>query len=46
MDGRKHPAELDPSWFGHSVGAWEKDTLVIPLRAAPIAKSRSFALES
>ena len=29
MDGRKHPAELDPAWFGHSIGAWEKDTLVI-----------------
>ena len=30
MDGRKHPAELDPTWFGHSIGHWEnKDTLVI-----------------
>jgi hypothetical protein len=29
MDGRKHPAELDPSWMGHSIGSWEKDTLVI-----------------
>jgi len=30
MDGRKHPAELDPTWFGHSIGRWEnKDTLVI-----------------
>ena len=29
MDGRKHPAELDPTWFGHSIGSWEKDTLVI-----------------
>ncbi len=28
MDGRKHPAELDPTWFGHSIGWWEKDTLV------------------
>jgi hypothetical protein len=28
MDG-KHPAELDPTWFGHSVGHWEGDTLVI-----------------
>jgi hypothetical protein len=29
MDGRKHPAELDPTWFGHSIGRWEnKDTLV------------------
>jgi hypothetical protein len=29
MDGRKHPAELDPTWYGHSIGRWEKDTLVI-----------------
>jgi hypothetical protein len=29
MDGRRHPAELEPTWFGHSVGTWEKDTLVI-----------------
>jgi hypothetical protein len=29
MDGRKHPAELDPTWYGHSIGSWEKDTLVI-----------------
>jgi hypothetical protein len=30
MDGRSHPAELDPTWFGHSIGTVEgKDTLVI-----------------
>jgi hypothetical protein len=29
MDGRKHPADLDPTWYGHSIGWWEKDTLVI-----------------
>jgi hypothetical protein len=29
MDGRKHPAELDPTWYGHSIGSWDKDTLVI-----------------
>jgi hypothetical protein len=30
MDGRAHPAELDPTWFGHSIGRFEnKDTLVI-----------------
>jgi hypothetical protein len=29
MDGRKHPAELDPTWFGHSIGRWDGDTLVI-----------------
>jgi hypothetical protein len=29
MDGRKHPPELDPTWFGHSIGWWEGDTLVV-----------------
>jgi len=29
MDGRKHPANLDPAWYGHSIGRWEGDTLVV-----------------
>jgi hypothetical protein len=29
MDGRPHPADLNPSWYGHSIGRWEGDTLVI-----------------
>lgn len=31
MDGREHPPEeeLDPTWYGHSIGWWEGDTLVI-----------------
>ena len=29
MDGRKHPEDPDPTWYGHSVGRWEGDTLVI-----------------
>jgi hypothetical protein len=29
MDGRSHPPDLDPTWFGHSVGRYENDTLVI-----------------
>jgi hypothetical protein len=29
MDGRKHPADPDPSWYGHSVGHWEGKTLVV-----------------
>ena len=29
MDGRDHPAGLEPSWFGHSVGHWEGDSLVV-----------------
>ena len=24
MDGRKHPAELDPTWFGHSIGSYDR----------------------
>ena len=29
MDGRKHPVDPLPTWFGHSIGWWEGDTLVI-----------------
>ena len=29
MDGRKHPEDLIPTWWGHSIGRFEKDTLVI-----------------
>lgn len=29
IDGRDHPKELEPTWFGHSVGKWEGDTLVV-----------------
>jgi hypothetical protein len=29
MDGRTHPADLDPTWHGHSIGRWEGDTLVV-----------------
>jgi hypothetical protein len=29
MDGRKHPAQLSPSFYGHSIGWWEGDTLVV-----------------
>jgi len=28
-DGRPHPKDPDPTWFGNSVGHWEGDTLVI-----------------
>src|SRR5262245_21013051 len=28
-DGRSHPADPDPSFHGHSIGHWEKDTLVV-----------------
>jgi len=26
---RGHPADLDPTWLGHSIGKWEGDTLVV-----------------
>jgi hypothetical protein len=29
MDGRKHPADPDPTWYGHSTGSWDGDTLVV-----------------
>jgi hypothetical protein len=29
MDGRKHPAKVTPSFYGHSIGWWEGDTLVV-----------------
>lgn len=29
MDGRAHPANPDPGFYGHSVGHWEGDTLVV-----------------
>ncbi len=28
-DGRPHPADLDPTYMGHSIGHWEADTLVV-----------------
>jgi hypothetical protein len=29
MDGRSHPNDLTPTYYGHSIGWWEGDTLVI-----------------
>jgi hypothetical protein len=29
MDGRSHPANLSPTYYGHSIGWWEGDTLVV-----------------
>jgi hypothetical protein len=29
MDGRRHPEDPTPTWYGHSTGRWEGDTLVI-----------------
>jgi hypothetical protein len=29
MDGRSHPRDPDRSYYGHSIGHWEGDTLVV-----------------
>ncbi|HEY7333515.1 MAG TPA: carboxypeptidase-like regulatory domain-containing protein [Bryobacteraceae bacterium] len=29
LDGRRHPKDMNPTWEGHSIGHWEKDTLVV-----------------
>ncbi len=31
MDGRPHPpaSDLDPTWYGHSIGRWDGGTLVV-----------------
>src|SRR5262249_29515317 len=29
MDGKPHPKNLEPNYYGHSVGYWEGDTLVV-----------------
>lgn len=29
MDGRTHPENFSPTFYGHSVGKWEGDTLVV-----------------
>jgi hypothetical protein len=29
MDGRDHPEDLSPTYYGHSVGRWAGDTLIV-----------------
>jgi hypothetical protein len=29
LDGRPHPKEMPPTYYGHSTGQWEGDTLVV-----------------
>jgi hypothetical protein len=28
-DGRGHPPSLNPTWYGYSIGNWDRDTLVV-----------------
>jgi len=32
VDGREFPENIEPSWYGYSVGRWEEDTLVVETR--------------
>jgi hypothetical protein len=32
MDGRSHPDNLEPSYYGYSIGHWKGDTLVVDTR--------------
>jgi hypothetical protein len=29
LDGRSHPKDLNPTWYGHSIGKWDGDALVV-----------------
>jgi carboxypeptidase family protein len=29
LDGRQHPKDPNPAWYGHNIGRWDGDTLVI-----------------
>jgi len=29
LDGREHPKDPDPTWYGDSIGKWDGDTLVV-----------------
>jgi hypothetical protein len=40
-----HPAQVTPSWYGHSVGRWEGDTLVIDtvgIKIGPLSMADMF----
>jgi hypothetical protein len=32
MDGRGFPKDMNPTWFGYSLGKWDGDTLVVDSR--------------
>jgi hypothetical protein len=29
LDGRGHPKDPNPAWYGHAIGKWDGDTLVV-----------------
>lgn len=29
LDGRSHPNDFEPEWFGHSIGRWEGNVLIV-----------------
>jgi hypothetical protein len=29
IDGRDHPKDVNPTWFGHSIGKWDGETLIV-----------------
>ena len=29
LDGRGHPKDVNPAWYGHNIGHWEGDVLVV-----------------
>jgi hypothetical protein len=29
LDGRGHPKDPNPAWYGHNIGRWEGDTLIV-----------------
>src|SRR5690606_36094028 len=41
MDGRGHPAHLRPSYYGHNIGWWEGNTLVVD----PVGYNEGFWFE-
>ena len=44
MDGRSHPADFTPTYYGHSIGWWEGDTLVVETKNIHPIQERSGAV--
>jgi hypothetical protein len=41
--GGPHPSDLDPTWYGDSIGHWEGDTLVVDIIQA-YSRSRGWGI--